>query len=138
MQIHGAVHDIMRFGAAHARDSTGALVAAIAAATHGDTVHIPSGHIFLTRPFNISKDGIVLQIDGTLQGMTDAAERWPIVPPLPTYGRDRDGAKPHRHQALIMLHAAKHVALRDTALSTGRASGGGTPADRSRTLGGLT
>ena len=106
---HGAVHDILRFGAAHARDSTGAIVAAIAAATHGDTVHIPTGHVFLTRPFNISKDGISLQIDGTLQGMT---ERWPIVPPLPTYGRDRDGAKPHRHQALIMLHAAKHVALR--------------------------
>ena len=54
----------------------------------------------------------LFDIDGVLRGMTSSLERWPLLQPLPSYGRDRDGAKSHRHQALLMLHGVKHVVIR--------------------------
>ena len=84
----------------------------LAAARPGDTVIVPAG-IHDTPPFNISTSHLTLQIDGVLR--SSAARRdWPLLPPLPTYGRDRDGAKARRHQALILLHNAHHVTIRGT------------------------
>ena len=91
----------------------------LAAARPGDTVLVPAG-IHDTPPFNISTSHLTLQIDGVLR--SSAARRdWPLLPPLPTYGRDRDGAKARRHQALILLHNAHHVTIR----GSGSIDGGG-------------
>ena len=105
------LHDVTRFGAATFRDSTAAITAAIAAARSGDTVLVPAG-VFLTRPINISTSGLVLRVDGTLRCVTGSIDEWPLLPPLPTYGRDRDGAKPRRHQPLIMLHGVHGVVVK--------------------------
>ena len=96
--------DVTRFGAsAPPADSTSAIVTAIAAAKPGDTVLVPAGRTFLIAPINVSKSDLTLQVDGTLRGATTSIDQWPLLPPLPTYGRDRDGAKPLRHQALLLL-----------------------------------
>ena len=106
--------DITHFGASTGRDCSTFITAAIDAANSGDTVLVPHGGTFLTRPFNVTKSGIVLQVDGLLRALvdTDAMTSWPRLPPLPTYGRDRDGAKPLRHQALILIFGVQHFALR--------------------------
>ena len=106
------VLNIERFGASPGRDSTSAIANAIANAQVGDTVLVPPGGVYLTRPFNISKDDLTLQVDGVLRAHARRA-RWPTLPPLPSYGmRDRDGAKKARHQALVFLHAASRLVIR--------------------------
>jgi len=119
------VFDITHFGArpGGVADCTDAIAAAIAAAAaarrseHSSAstrliVRVPPGQ-FLTRPFNLSS-GLELQIDGTMIGAigAEALERWPQLPPLPTYGRDRDGAKKQRYQALIMASGAHDLRIR--------------------------
>ena len=161
----GLTLPITSFGAATGRDSTLAIARAISAAASGDIILVPAGGVFLTRAFNISTDGVTLQIDGMLRCMTgDTVTGWPLLPPLPTYGRDRDSAKPKRHQALILVvrtccqstHRARaplltvqrSISRRSTARatwsseavaqSTGRARGGGRRAMHSHTLAGRT
>lgn len=101
-------------------DCTAAIIAAVAAASRRAArtsrkaaVRFGRGLTFLTRPFNLTS-GLVVQVDGTIRAATgDAAQRqWPRLPPLPTYGRDRDGAKRWRHQALIMAEQAHGVVIR--------------------------
>ena len=115
--------DVTQFGAVAGADCSDAIIAAIGKAQNGDTVLVPAGGTFLTRPFNITKSGISLQVDGYLSALIDDVGRldgWPKVPPLPTYGRDRDGAKPMRHQALIMMFGVQNVALRGIGKIDGR------------------
>lgn len=115
--------DITRFGAIAGTDCSDAIITAMAKAQKGDTVLFPAGSTFLTRPFNITKSGISLQVDGYLSALIGDVERldgWPKVPPLPTYGRDRDDAKPKRHQALIMIFGVQYVALRGIGKIDGR------------------
>lgn len=52
-----------------------------------------------------------IQIDGTVRGAVDALSAWPLLPPLPTYGRDRDGARAARRKALIFVTEAHHVSI---------------------------
>eukprot|EP00966_Prymnesium_polylepis_P045153 1045857-Prymnesium_polylepis.1 len=109
----GAVGD----GVTDCTDAIAATVAAAARVARGarrrPVVRFAAGGIFLTRPFNVSS-GLVLEVKGTILGATGSAalERWPKLPPLPTYGRDRDGAKSERHQALVLVDGASDVLIR--------------------------
>jgi len=51
---------------------------------------------------------------GTLLGAVgdSALKTWPVLAPLPTYGRDRDGAKRSRYRALIFANRSRHIAIR--------------------------
>ena len=110
------MHDITRFGAIGdgVTDCTHAIQAALRRASAANpVVHVPAGGVFLTRPV-LLPSGVTLQVDGTLRGATGglALSLWPTLPPLPTYGRDRDGAKPRRYRALLLALDAHDVVLR--------------------------
>lgn len=116
------VFDVTRYGALSdgVTDSSEAIAAAIAAASAYFSSHresrpvvlFPPGN-FLTRPFNLSSS-IILQIDGTILAAVGrrALQLWPRLPPLPTYGRDRDGARKSRYQALLMAFGASDLMIR--------------------------
>ena len=120
-------HDVTRYGAVGdgVSDSTEAIAAAIAAASQAAA---PGKHAvvkftkgtFLTRPFNLSS-WLIVEIQGTIKGATGnaAVRRWPRLPPLPSYGRDRDltctyghPAKRQRYQALVFAADAQHLIIR--------------------------
>ena len=107
--------DVTAFGAVGdgVTDSTDAIQVAAASRGPGGTVHIPSGVTILTRPFTLP-NGVSLVVDGVLRGAVgnSALREWPTVPPLPTYGRDRDGAKPRRYLALISANGSHHFSIR--------------------------
>ena len=120
-------HDVTRYGAVGdgVSDSTEAIAAAIAAASKAAApgkhavVKFPKG-TFLTRPFNLSS-WLIVEIQGTIKGATGnaAVRRWPRLPPLPSYGRDRDltctyghPAKRQRYQALVFAADAQHLIIR--------------------------
>ena len=120
-------HDVTRYGAVGdgVSDSTEAIAAAIAAASKAAApgrhavVKFPKG-TFLTRPFNLSS-WLIVEIHGTIKGATGnaAVRRWPRLPPLPSYGRDRDltctyghPAKRQRYQALVFAADAQHLIIR--------------------------
>ena len=122
MGRRGRVFDVTQHGATGdgVTDCTDAIAAAVAAAARlmsrarrRPVVRFPAGGRFLTRPFNLSS-GLILEVHGTILGATgaEALERWHKIPPLPSYGRDRDGAKKERHQALIMAADARDVLVR--------------------------
>ena len=117
-------YPVTRFGAVGdgKTDCTEAIAAAITAASRHERsfrhaqrpiVRFPSGGVFLTRPFNLSSH-LIVEIDGTILAAIgeEMERRWPRIPPLPTYGRDRDGAKKQRHQALLMGTAAEDIVIR--------------------------
>ena len=120
-------HDVTRYGAVGdgLSDSTEAIAAAIAAASKAAepgkhaVLKFPKG-TFLTRPFNLSS-WLIVEIHGTIKGATGnaAVRRWPQLPPLPSYGRDRDltctyghPAKRQRYQALVFAADAQHLIIR--------------------------
>lgn len=107
------MHDITAYGATTNTDSTRAIEAAVSAATHSSgTVLIPSG-LFLARSFALAS-GVTLEVNGTLRGLADedVLSSWPVLPPLLTYGRDRDRAKPGRYRALVFADGARNIAIR--------------------------
>ena len=127
------IHPVTAYGAVGdgTTDCTNAIAAAVAAASSWQAgrplgssrravVKFPRGGVFLTRPFNVSS-GIVLEVGGVIRGATgDAALRsWPRIPPLPSYGRDRDLTctyghpdKRQRYQALVMAAGARGLVIR--------------------------
>ena len=92
------VFDVARFGAKTdgSMDSTAALQAAIDAAAKlaRSVVRIAAGATVVSRAVAL-RSGMVLEIDGRLRSAHGDAvlKSWPTLPALPTYGRDRDGAK---------------------------------------------
>lgn len=114
--------DVTDFGCA-ASDCTSAIRSALIAATRGSTrvVLIPGGVTASTLPF-VLPSGVTLQVDGMLQALAGerALSKWPMLPPLPTYGRDRDGAKPHRYQALVSANRAADVVIRGRGVIDGQ------------------
>ena len=107
----------------HTATSSQSVHAALAMARAGDTVLIPSGaFVDLRSPINVTTSNITLRIDGTLAASTPPREGWPVLPPLPTYGRDRDGAKSHRHHPILLTHRAEHVRI----IGDGNLDGGGS------------
>lgn len=125
--------DVTKFGAIGDGivDDSHSIVLAIAAArAHSpSTVHFPEGKIFLTRPFNISSY-ITLRVDGTIRGITGNNSKvgkefifdggWAAIPPLPSYGSDRDIGAKSRYQALIMAEGARSVAITGTGTIDGQ------------------
>ena len=115
--------DITSFGAVGdgVSDCTNAIETAVAAvrSTRHKTVVVPKG-VFLTRSFELAS-GITLQVDGTLRGATGDAvlKQWPQLPPLITYGRDRDGAKPSRYRALIFAAGVTDITIRGRGIIDG-------------------
>ena len=112
-----SIFDIRSFGAVgDARtDCTPALTQAVAAAERlgrPAVVRVPEG-TFRARSFALAS-GVTLEVDGTLAGLVgdDALRDWPTLPPLPTYGRDRDGAKRGRYRALVFAQDSRQVAIR--------------------------
>lgn len=104
---HGAVGDGLA-------DCTTAIQSALRMASHlaDAIVHVPSGGIYNTLPVLLPST-VTLLVDGTLRGMVgeDALRAWPLIPPLVTYGRDRDGAKPMRYRALISTNRSAHTSI---------------------------
>ena len=76
------------------------------------TVLVPNG-TFITGAFNLSSF-VTLQLqsaDTTIVGASkDDDVSFPVVPPLPSYGKARDG-QPARYQALIMATDAEGVKI---------------------------
>lgn len=65
-------------------------VAAVAAAGSG-TILFPSGHRFLTGPFNLTSHcTIFIDANATLLGSMEKAD-WPIIAALPSYGQGKKG-----------------------------------------------
>ena len=78
------------------------------------TVVLPSRHIFLSNPINISSY-ITLQVDGTLKAVSGnnsigGIAAWPQIPPLPSYGNSRDGPYT-QYQAFIYANGAEDIAI---------------------------
>lgn len=113
--------DVTSFGAIGdaSSDCTDAISRAIAAAaSHSrsssfiSTVLIPPGGTFLTRPLFLPGN-IRFRVEGVLKGMTGkrALSSWPTLPPIVTYGRDRDGAKKRRYQALLFSQDTRALSI---------------------------
>ena len=120
--------DVRDFGAVgDARsDCTDAIQNALnsAAASSGNHyVHVPAGGTFLTRPLSLP-GSTALEVNGVLKGMTGKRilNIWPTLAPIPTYGRDRDGAKKRRYGALLFAKEARGVTIRGTGIIDGSGS----------------
>ena len=120
----GRLFDVTHYGAKGdgATDSTVAIEAAIAAAASAarlsdvepwPTVRFPAG-TFLTRPFNLTGSHLVLEVEGTVKAAVGerVLRKWRRIPPLPTYGRDRDGARKSRYQALVLAANVNGLRIR--------------------------
>ena len=83
-----------------------AAAAAAAAAAPGATIAVSGAGIYLTGAFNLSS-GVTFNVapNATVRGVgSDDPSQFPVVPPLPSYGTNRDtDTGPDRHQALIMV-----------------------------------
>ena len=117
-------------------DDTQSIAAALAAAGQVAKAGAPAevlfagGGVFLTRPFNVSSYTTV-RVEGTVRGMTgnvsgaaspgSVLPAWPQLPPLPTYGSDRDIGAHTRYQALVLAHGATDVRI----VGNGTIDGGG-------------
>ena len=114
------VFDVTEYGAVGdgATDNTVAFrnattAAAVAATADTPTVlFVPHGN-FMTGAFNLSSH-VTLELSGadsSIVGLATTSEiAFPVVPPLPSYGKARDG-QPARYQALIMATDATNVAI---------------------------
>lgn len=111
-QPRGFVADVTSYGAKGdgvTRDEAAIAAAVAAVAAHGGgTLLFPPG-TYLTAPFNVTSDCIVLLRNATLLA---AAERdaWRIVAPLPSYGRGRDFPGP-RYEAFLGVHNVSRVRI---------------------------
>lgn len=87
-------------------DAFRAAAAAAAAAAPDATIAVSGTGTFLTGSFNLSS-GVTLDIarGATVRGVgSDSDAQFPIVPPLPSYGINRDThTGTNRHQALVMV-----------------------------------
>ena len=77
-------------------EDTAAIQAAIAACDHGSTgggiVVLPRGKTFLSYPFNMTGNDMVLSVEGTLLGPeTPDLKRWTVLPHFPSYQLSRSG-----------------------------------------------
>eukprot|EP00729_Bicosta_minor_P027367 gene27367-4828_t len=88
--------DVMQYGAKGdgLTEDTAAIQAAIAACDHGSTgggiVVLPRGKTFLSYPFNMTGNDMVLSVEGTLLGPeTPDLKRWTVLPHFPSYQLSR-------------------------------------------------
>lgn len=68
------------------------------------SLYFPHSRTFITAPFNLTSH-MVLRVDGTLRAISNATEnfedRWPKLPPLPSYGSADDAGFFLQYQSLI-------------------------------------
>jgi polygalacturonase len=106
------VADVTAFGAKGdgvTRD-TAAIAAAIAAvAAHGGGVLLFPTGTYLSAPLNLTSDCELRLVNATLRAVADFGS-WPIVAPLPRYGRGRDFPGP-RYGAFLQLNNLTRVAI---------------------------
>ena len=107
------VADVTAFGAVGdgvTRD-TAAIAAAVAAVTaHGGGVLLFPHGTYLTAPVNVTCSDCELRLrNATLRAVTDRAS-WPVVAPLPSYGRGRDFPGP-RYGAFLLFANVSRVAV---------------------------
>lgn len=81
-----------------------AAAAAVSAKADGEwgIVQVPAGRTCFTAPFNLTSN-MTLRVDGTLTASDDPS-LWPIIAPLPSYGRGRDHAG-GRRAAFVGLYS---------------------------------
>lgn len=97
-------------------------VAAVASAG-GGVLYVPGPGAFLTSPFNLTSN-LELRLDNaTILGAPSFAA-WPIVAPLPSYGRGRDFPGP-RYEALIGCWNCSSVRLTSNSSTPGVIDGQG-------------
>lgn len=89
---------------------TAAIVSAVAAvAAHGGGVLLFPTGVYLTAPFNLTSALEMRLVNATVRAVTDWAS-WPVVAPLPSYGRGRDFPGP-RYCAFVGINNASRVAI---------------------------
>jgi polygalacturonase len=73
-------------------DDTVAIKAAVAACSSGGTVLLPKGKRFLSYPFNMTSNNMILAVKGDLVGPTfPDLSKWPVLPHFPSYELSRSG-----------------------------------------------
>lgn len=99
-------------GAKQSTTATEAALAAIGAGGDGGVLYFPPGTYLMT-PFNVTVSNLVIQLEGaTLRG-SPAFDDWPIIAPLPSYGRGRDFPGP-RYSPLVALWNVTNVRITST------------------------
>jgi polygalacturonase len=106
------VANVKQFGAKGdgITDDSNAIVAAISSITShaGGILLFPTGS-YLTSPFNLTSNCEVQLSNATLLATTDWSS-WPIIQPLPSYGRGRDFPGP-RYTAFIHVVNCSNVTI---------------------------
>jgi polygalacturonase len=88
------------------------------------TLYFPMDKVFVSAPLNLSSN-LILHVDGTLQAITNETlgfdDKWPQLPPLPSYGNSRDGGG-HYLQYQSFLHAqhATNIQIRGQGIIDGK------------------
>ena len=106
------VADVTAFGAKGdgvTRDTTSIIAAVAAVAAHGGGVLLFPHGTYLTAPFNLTSHCEIRLQNATLLAAADRAS-WPIVAPLPSYGRGRDFPGP-RYGAFLQFNNLTNVAI---------------------------
>ena len=92
--------NVMKYGAKGdgVTEDTAAIQAAVAACgggsggNGGGTVVLPKGNTFLSYPFNVTGNNMVLRVEGRLIGPeTPDLKRWTVLPHFPSYELSRTG-----------------------------------------------
>lgn len=120
MAHHGArkhVFDVVSdFGAVgdNATDNTAAFAKAMAAVAAvaddgGGEVYVPAG-AFKTAPFNLTNHSTLFLERGAAVVAIPDASRWPIIPPMPSYGQGRNHPGP-RHTSFVHGQSLADVAI---------------------------
>jgi polygalacturonase len=107
------IADVTKFGARGdgVTDDSVAIVAAISSITShaGGILFFPTG-TYLTAPFNLTSNCELQLSNATILATTDW-KTWPIIAPLPSYGRGRDFPGP-RYTAFIHVVNCSNVTIR--------------------------
>ena len=103
VQDYGAVGDGVT------RDEAAIAAAVAAVAAHGGGVLLFPRGVYLSAPVNLTSDCEMRLQNATLLAAAEWSA-WPIVAPLPSYGRGRDFPGP-RYSAFIGVHNATRVSI---------------------------
>jgi polygalacturonase len=131
--------DVTSFGAVGDGlvDDTAAIRSALVAAVEFEfglgtsTVYFPKDKVFVSAPLNLSSN-LILQIDGTLQAITNTTEnfskKWPQLPPLPSYGNSRDSLGQNtllyyhyeQYQSFLYARDASNIVIQGSGIIDGQ------------------
>ena len=106
------IADVTAFGARGdgvTRDEAAIVAAVAAVAAHGGGVLLFPAGTYLTAPFNLTSHCELRLQNATLLAAADRAS-WPIVAPLPSYGRGRDFPGP-RYGAFLQFNNLTSVSI---------------------------